>query len=160
MKSWINKAVTLMLVFAAVAAGPKKAHADITDSNLFEPVLLCVAGGTAGYIAGNYYSPGNDILIAALSCGGGALIGVLLDSYYEHKYSKVYKEDLAKLRGAVREMNLTQAMRITNGNDDEHIGTVLRTVSPPEKLPNGSVVGPKIEEQLVLPGETVRIGGD
>lgn len=156
MKKTISKLSIIALLISSVGIGfsTKEAKAGLTDSSLFEPAVGCVAGGTAGY----FTSPaGQEVLMMAVFCGGGALIGVLLNMHYSSKYDRVYRQDLAEMRRSVKEMELQQAMRSANG-EDENFSLRVRKVVPGQKLPNGSVTAPTIVESLVTPGETVRVG--
>lgn len=147
-------AVVGLIVSSIGVVVPQTARAGFTDSSLFEPMLGCVAGGVAGYVTA---SRGQEFLMAAAFCGGGALVGVLLNMHYSSKYDKVYRQDIAELRRSNKEMQLQQAFRAST-NEDESYSIRVRKVVPGQKLPNGSVTAPTIVETLVTPGETVRVG--
>lgn len=152
----IMKKLSVGLITLALFANIQSANAGITDSSVFEPLLGCAVGGGAGYLVANNQSPGNELIYAALFCGGGALIGVLLNSHYSDKYGRVYQDDLAKMRQNVKMMELQQGLRAAHNEDDE-FAIRLKKVVPGQKLPNGSVTAPTIIESLVPPGDTVRL---
>jgi hypothetical protein len=155
MNKLMKKVAMVMLAMSFVLNGTS-AKAGITDSSAFEPILGCAIGGGAGYLVANNQSPGNELIYAALFCGGGALIGILLNSHYSDKYGRVYQDDLNRMRQNVKVMELSQGLRAAHNEDDE-FAIRLKKVVPGQKLPNGSVTAPTIVESLVPPGDTVRL---
>lgn len=154
MRKTISKFLVLALTLASLVV-PQQAKAGFTDSSAFEPVLGCVIGGAGGYAASG--QNGQEMVYAAAGCGVGALIGILLNMHYSAKYDSVYKNDLTEMRRSIKEMELNNAMKAMNG-DDESVALRIRHVVPAQKRSDGSVSAPTIVEELVVPGETVRVG--
>lgn len=152
----IMKKLSVVLITLALLVNSQTASAGITDSSAFEPLLGCAIGGGAGYLVANTQSPGNELIYAALFCGGGAVLGILLNSHYSDKYSRAYQDDLSKMRQNIKMMELQQGLRAAHNEDDE-FAIRLKKVVPGQKLPNGSVTAPTIIESLVPPGDTVRL---
>jgi hypothetical protein len=150
------KNVSVLMVALGIMFNSTTAKADITDSSMFEPVVGCGIGGGAGYLYGYNQNPGDELLFAAIFCGGGALIGILLNSHYSAKYGKVYEDDLNRMRQNVKMMELQQGLRAAHNEDDE-FAIRLKKVVPGQKLPNGSVSAPTVVESLVPPGDSVRL---
>lgn len=140
--------LSLGLIFSPTA------QAGITDSGWFEPTILCVAGGAAGYGSA---SKGNEVNTAAIGCAAGALIGWLINSHYRSKYSNVYEQEIQDLRKSQREMEIMQAQKASRGEDDMY-SIKIQEVVPGKKLPDGSVLAPTIRDRLVVPTEGTRIG--
>lgn len=160
LKEKIKKNLSKVIAFTVIisnlilAVNPQKANAGITDSVVFEPMLGCAIGGAAGYATS---SAGQEILMTAAFCGGGALLGILLNMHYSSKFNNAYQHDISEMRRTIKEMELQQAMRSASG-EDENYSLRIRKVIPGQKLPNGSVTAPTIVESLITPGETVRVG--
>jgi hypothetical protein len=146
---------SLMVMMSLSLITEKTAKADITDAGWFDPVLGCVVGGGVGYAIA---SSGNQILTAAIGCGGGLILGLLLDSHYSSKYGRVYQADISNLRADIKVMQLQQALKSANGDDDQ-FGLRVRTFVPGQKLPNGDISAPTFTEKLIMPGENLKFGG-
>jgi hypothetical protein len=146
----------LMMTLSLSLISANEAKADITDAGWFEPVLGCVVGGGVGYVVA---SDGNQILTAAIGCGGGLLIGLLLNSHYSSKYGKVYQQDISNLKSDIREMQLQEALRSAHGDDDD-FALRVKVIVPGQKFSNGDVSAPTFTEKLIMPGENLKFGGD
>jgi hypothetical protein len=146
-------ALTLGIILS-VASPVKNARADITDSTLFEPLLLCAAGGAAGAFTAQQ---GQEILLGSIFCGAGALTGVLINSHYKSKYAHNYEKEIQELRSSIKEAQLQQALKAAN-SEDETYSIKIRQVVPGQRLPNGEIIAPTIRERLVPPGENIRLG--
>lgn len=149
----MKKIIIGILAILAISS-PIKAKADITNSPLFEPVLLCAAGGAGGFLSAQQ---GQEVLFGAIFCGAGALTGVLINSHYKSKYSHNYEKEIKELRDSIRESEMQQAMRAAN-SEDESYSIKVRQVIPGQRLPNGEIIAPTIRERLVPPGESIRLG--
>ena len=134
--------------------GPRASFADITKSPFFEPTILCAAGGTTGALIAQQ---GQEVLVGAALCGAGVLTGLLINSHYKSKYSHNYEKEIQDLRSSIKEMQLHQAMKAAN-SEDESYSIRVRQVVPGQKLPNGEILAPTIRERLVQPGESIRLG--
>jgi hypothetical protein len=141
-----------VMVLLSVTAQPAKA--DIFESNLFEPILLCGVGGTIGYLGA---SAGQQILMGAVLCGAGAAAGLLINAHYKSKDGKVYEKDIRDLRAQIKEYQLQQALKSSRGEDDTYANRVM-TVVPGQRLPDGSILRPTLKEQLIPAGENLRDG--
>ncbi len=132
---------------------PLPAKAGFMDSDYFEPTLFCVAGAAGGYSAGG----DNQALYAGAGCAVGALLGYMINQRYKDKYGGVYQEEIRDLRRSVKEMEVMQAQKAANGEEDQY-SLRIQEIVPGKRLPNGDVLAPTIREKLILPGEGVRIG--
>lgn len=131
-----------------------QAHAGFFNSDWFEPSLFCVLAGGGGYAVAK---SGDELMYAGIGCAAGAVIGYLVNSHYKDKYGSQYQEEIHDLRQSVKEMEVMQALKAANGEDDNY-SIKIQEVVPGKRLPNGDVLAPTIREKLVLPGEGVRIG--
>lgn len=153
MKKLKNLTIILGLILAMLSQ-TKSARADITNSGLFEPLLLCAAGGSAGFVTAQ---PGQEVLMGSIFCGVGALTGVLINSHYKSKYAHNYEKEIYDLRNSIKEAQLQQALKAAN-SEDETYSIKIRQVVPGQRLPNGEIIAPTIRERLVQPGESIRLG--
>lgn len=150
-----QKKVTMLIAALILNLLPTgKANAGIINSNLFEPILLCAAGGTAGALTAQQ---GQELIYGSIFCGAGALTGVLINSHYKSKYSVNYEKEIQELRSSIKEAQLQQALRAAN-SEDETYSIKIRQVVPGQRLPNGEIIAPTIRERLVPPGENIRLG--
>lgn len=133
---------------------PAPAQAGFMDSDWFEPTLFCAIAGGGAYAGA---PEGDQMMYAGVGCAAGALIGYLINQRYKNKYGSVYQEEIQDLRRSVKEMEVMQALKAANGEDDNY-SIRIQEVVPGKRLPNGDVLAPTIREKLVLPGEGVRIG--
>lgn len=145
--------LTLTLVVSFILP-PTQAQAGFFDSEWFEPTLFCAVAGGAGYAGA---SKGNEATTAGLGCLGGALLGYLINQRYKSKYGTVYQEEIQDLKRSVREMEVMQAQKAANGEEDNY-SLKVQEIVPGKRLPNGDVLAPTIREKLILPGEGVRVG--
>lgn len=148
------KRIILTLVMAMSLTFAPQAKAGVTDSSWFEPTILCVGAGAAGYAGA---SKGQEAMTAGLGCAAGALIGWLINSHYRSKYSNVYEEEINDLRKSQREMEILMATKASKGEED-NFSIRIQEVVPGKKLPDGSVMAPTFREKLVVPTEGTRIG--
>lgn len=149
-----SKLLFLILIFSFLMP-QQKANAGIFDSDYFEPTLFCAVAGGAAYAS--MADDSNQMLMTGIGCATGALIGYWINSRYKKKYGTVYQEEIRDLRRAVREMEVIQAQKAANGEEDQ-FSIRIQEIVPGKRLPNGDVLAPTIREKLVLPGEGVRIG--
>ena len=144
--------ITLALAVSFILPAP--AQAGFFDSEWFEPTLFCAVGGAAGYGAAK---TGDEMMYAGIGCGVGALLGYFINQRYKSKYGSVYQEEIQDLRRSVKEMEVMQALKAANGEEDNY-SLKVQEVVPGKRLPNGDILAPTIREKLILPGEGVRIG--
>lgn len=133
---------------------PMISFAGIGDSFWFEPTLLCVAGAGGGYATA---PKGNEGTNAAIGCAVGGLIGYLLNDHYKDKFTKNAQKEIDDLNKTIMEIQMQQAQKILNG-EDETVGLRVKQIVPGQRLPDGSVTAPTIREKLILPAEGTRIG--
>lgn len=145
--------ISLMLVVSFLIP-PQAQAGSFFDSDWFEPTLFCAALGGGGYAAAG---DGDQLMYAGVGCAAGALIGYLINSRYKDKYGRVYQEEIQDLKRSVKEMEIQQALKAANGEEDNY-SLKIQEVVPGKRLPNGDVLAPTIREKLILPGEGVRIG--
>lgn len=146
--------LTLALVMSFILPATPAHAGSLFDSDWFEPTLFCVVAGGAGYAGA---AKGNELTYAGIGCAAGALIGYLINSRYKNKYGAVYQEEIQDLKRSVKEMEVQQALKAANGEEDNY-SLRIQEVVPGKRLPNGDVLAPTIREKLILPGEGVRIG--
>lgn len=132
----------------------RQAHADLTTSEGFEPTILCAAAGVTGYSMGG---KGAEVQTAAIGCGIAAVAGLLFNTYYRNKYSRVQDKRIDEMQKAIAEFQQLNAQRAAAG-DDTPYSIRVRQIIPGQKLPNGEVTAPTIRERLIMPGDNVRIG--
>lgn len=145
------KQILAVLLSLSIAS---PALADFTDSNYFEPTLLCLTAGAGGYFGA---PQGDEAMYAAGACAIGAGITYLINSHYEDKYSRVYRKQLDQALEAVKQFQEMQAAKAANGDEGPY-SLRIREIVPPQKLSNGEVTAPTIREKLVVPGSDIRIG--
>jgi hypothetical protein len=146
--------LTFMMVASFILPAPQAHAGSFLDSDWFEPTLFCAVAGGAGYASAG---EGDEIMYAGIGCAAGALVGYLINSRYKNKYGQVYQEEIQDLKRAVKEMEVQQALKAANGEEDNY-SLKIQEVVPGKRLPNGDVLAPTIREKLILPGEGVRIG--
>jgi hypothetical protein len=130
------------------------AFADFSDSNYFEPTIMCLGVGAGGYFAA---PKGNETAYAAGGCIIAAGITYLINKHYENKYSQAYQKRLDRLDETVKQFQELQASKSANGDDGPY-SIRIREVVPPQKLSNGEVTAPTIRERLIVPGADMRVG--
>lgn len=130
------------------------AKADFSDSNWFEPTIMCVAGGVGGY----YMSPkGNESAYTAIGCLASAGVTYFINRHYEDKFSKAYQKRLDQAMETIKQFEQLQAIKAANGDEGPY-SLRVREVVPAQKLPNGEISSPRIREYLVVPGADIRVG--
>jgi hypothetical protein len=133
---------------------PLQSFAGWTSSFWFEPTLLCVAGGGAGYATA---PKGSEAQNGAIGCAAGALIGYFVNSYYDKKFGTQYQGEIEDKTRSLEEYQAQQAQKVMRG-EDEIVSLRVQTIIPGKKLPDGSVTSPSVREVLVLPGSGTRPG--
>ena len=131
------------------------AFADFTDSNYFEPTVVCRAAGAGGYLGA---PTDNDRgMYAAGACVIGAGITYLINRHYENKYSQSYQKKLDRAYESIKQFQEMQANKAANGDEGPY-SLRVREIVPPQKLSNGSITAPSIRETLVVPGADLKVG--
>lgn len=129
------------------------AKASITDSIYFDPALACGLIGGGAYLS----SSSNEALIGGAACAVSALAVYLIQERGRNTQRNDYEEKYKDLQNALKEVEVMQAMKASQG-DDESYSIKVRSVVQGYKDSKGAVIAPTIKEELILPGEGIRVG--
>jgi hypothetical protein len=148
------KRLFTILITILISASAHAEWDEFYNSNYFEPALVCVAAGTAGY----FLAPtNNQVAYAAGGCIIGGIITYAVNRHYEAKYTKAYNQRIDRLTESLKMFQELQANKAANGDEGPY-SLRIREIVPAQVLSNGAVRAPTISEKLIVPGADLRVG--
>lgn len=118
------------------------------DKSYFEPAMACAVGAGIGYTSSE---DSDRILNAGLYCAGGAVLGMVLNSYYREKVDSVREAELNNLKREVNRHVTKQAHRANSGDMSKPYNITVQQLEEGHEDAAGNIISPSIKTKLVKP---------